>query len=169
MYKMILATDHIGGIGLNNGIPWHIPEDLQYFKEQTLNCNVIMGRTTYESLGLVNGLPERNNIVLTSHKPDIATNVTFVTHDELLTMLAQENGPLQEKDTWFIGGGFIYEEFIDYVDEVHLTIMPWVCNCDVAMSDRFSDKLTGDFTIMGTEVLTVINNDVIRAFTWRRN
>ncbi len=50
-------------IGRNNGLPWHIPEDLRRFKELTMGHPVIMGRATYDSIGMP--LPGRTNIVLT--------------------------------------------------------------------------------------------------------
>ena len=58
--KMIIATDCIFGIGKDNKLPWDCPEDLKYFKEQTLNDCVVMGRKTYESLPFENGLPNNN-------------------------------------------------------------------------------------------------------------
>lgn len=59
----ILAMDENNLIGKNNNLPWHLPADLKYFKSQTLNKTVIMGRKTCESLPFV--LPKRRNIVLT--------------------------------------------------------------------------------------------------------
>jgi dihydrofolate reductase len=64
-FEMIVATDAEWCIGKSNIIPWHLPEDLKYFKELTLNQIVIMGRHTFESLP--NGpLKHRLNIVISS-------------------------------------------------------------------------------------------------------
>ena len=64
-YEAIIASNELDVIGNNNSMPWDIPEDLQHFRELTINNVVIMGRKTYESLP--NGaLPKRTNIVLTN-------------------------------------------------------------------------------------------------------
>ena len=76
MIKMILCTDLEGGIGKeDNSLPWgnSYPEDLQYFKQQTLDCNVIMGHNTFKSLGREFGLPDRTNYVLSSQWRDLCT------------------------------------------------------------------------------------------------
>lgn len=62
----IVAVSSNGVIGKDNQLPWHLPEDLAYFKRVTMGHPVIMGRKTYESIG--RPLPGRMNIVLTSNK-----------------------------------------------------------------------------------------------------
>ncbi len=64
---VIVAVSENNVIGKDGKIPWYIPEDLQRFKKLTLNCPVIMGRKTYESLP-VKPLKDRINIVLTNQK-----------------------------------------------------------------------------------------------------
>lgn len=66
MIEMIYASTLKGVIGNKGQIPWHLPEDLQYFKKMTLNKNVVMGRKTFESIG--RPLPGRKNIVLTTQE-----------------------------------------------------------------------------------------------------
>ena len=53
-------------IGVNNDLPWSLPEDLKHFKEYTLNKPIVMGRKTFESLP--KALPNRKNIVLSRRK-----------------------------------------------------------------------------------------------------
>ena len=68
-YCMIVAIDKENGIGKQNSLPWHIPEDLKYFAKLTKgkgNNAVIMGRKTYESIG--KPLPNRLNIIITTQK-----------------------------------------------------------------------------------------------------
>ena len=60
---IIVAIDRDRGIGLDNGLPWHLPEDLAHFKRETSGCAVIMGRRTFESIG--RPLPNRRCIVVT--------------------------------------------------------------------------------------------------------
>lgn len=75
-----LAADRV--IGMENAMPWHLPADLAWFKRNTLNKPVIMGRKTFESIG--RPLPGRHNIVLSS-RPGSETGVTWATSlDEAL-------------------------------------------------------------------------------------
>jgi dihydrofolate reductase len=64
--KAILAVNQNNIIGANNDLLWWIPEDMIWFKEKTLGKTVVMGKNTFESLGMPNGLPHRSNYVLTS-------------------------------------------------------------------------------------------------------
>ena len=68
--SLIVATDSRGGIGKDNKIPWHIPEDMKRFKELTMGHPVIIGRKTYDSIlsYLKKPLPGRTNIVVTRNK-----------------------------------------------------------------------------------------------------
>ena len=75
-----LAADRV--IGMENAMPWHLPADLAWFKRNTLNKPVIMGRKTFESIG--RPLPGRHNIVLSS-RPGTDAGVTWATSlDEAL-------------------------------------------------------------------------------------
>jgi dihydrofolate reductase len=61
--SLIVAVSRNGVIGINNQLPWHLPEDLKYFKSVTMGKPMIMGRKTYDSIG--RPLPGRTNIVIT--------------------------------------------------------------------------------------------------------
>jgi len=60
--SIIVAMSQNSVIGLKNGLPWHIPEDLKNFRKITINHSVIMGRKTYDSIG--KPLKDRDNIVI---------------------------------------------------------------------------------------------------------
>ena len=63
---LIFARSKSGVIGVNGGLPWHLPEDLAHFKRCTLGCPVIMGRKTWDSLPpKFRPLPGRANVVVT--------------------------------------------------------------------------------------------------------
>ena len=66
MISLIAAMDRNRLIGKDNDLPWHLPQDLKYFKEVTKGHAVIMGRKTFESIG--RPLPHRENIIVTSNK-----------------------------------------------------------------------------------------------------
>ncbi len=107
-----LAKNHV--IGKDNQIPWHIPADLQYFKKITLGKPMIMGRKNYESIG--RPLPGRKNIILTRDKNFSAEGCTIVhSKDEAI---AATDGVAE---IMIIGGGAIYEMFMDDADMLYLT------------------------------------------------
>ena len=60
--SLIVAMAQNGVIGHNNMLPWHLPEDLRYFKKVTMGKPIVMGRKTFESIG--RALPGRTNIVI---------------------------------------------------------------------------------------------------------
>ncbi|MEN4980072.1 type 3 dihydrofolate reductase [Erwinia billingiae] len=106
-----MAADRV--IGMDNAMPWHLPADLAWFKRQTLDKPVIMGRRTWESIG--RPLPGRLNIVISS-KPGDAEGVSWVTSiDEAL----QAAGEVDE--VMVIGGGRIYEQLLPRADRLYLT------------------------------------------------
>lgn len=63
--SIVAAVAKNGIIGIDNCLPWHLPEDLAFFKQTTLGCPVLMGRKTYESIN--RPLPGRLNVVLTTN------------------------------------------------------------------------------------------------------
>ncbi len=67
MLTLIVARARNGAIGLGNGLPWRLPEDLAYFKRTTMGATLIMGRRTWESLG--RPLPGRRLVVLSRGAP----------------------------------------------------------------------------------------------------
>lgn len=106
-----MAADRV--IGMDNAMPWHLPADLAWFKRQTLDKPVIMGRRTWESIG--RPLPGRLNIVISS-QPGDAEGVSWVTSiDEAL----QAAGEVDE--VMVIGGGRIYEQLLPRADRLYLT------------------------------------------------
>ncbi len=107
-----LAKNHV--IGKDNQIPWHIPADLQYFKKITLGKPMIMGRKNYESIG--RPLPGRKNIILTRDKNFSAEGCTIV-HSKEEAVAATDGAA----EIMIIGGGAIYEMFMDDADMLYLT------------------------------------------------
>ena len=77
--------DAARGIGLNNGIPWRLKEDLQLFKRITMGHPILMGRKTWESLG--RPLPGRQNIVLTRNADYVAEGAVVITDLAQLELL----------------------------------------------------------------------------------
>lgn len=107
-------------IGKNQNLPWHIPEDLKYFKQVTSGKTIIMGRKTFESVG--RPLPNRRNIVLTRQSDFQAEGVE--TFSDLSAALAQLKMELPSNEEVFIvGGAQIYREALPYTRRLYLTLI----------------------------------------------
>lgn len=102
-------------IGRDNGMPWHLPEDLKHFKATTLGAPVIMGRRTFASIG--RPLPGRRNIVITRDASRLAGNAVEVA-PSLDAALALA-GDTQR--VFVIGGGEIYAQAMPLAAHLHLT------------------------------------------------
>jgi len=119
-----VATD--GAIGKGNAMPWHISDDLKYFKRVTFGKCIIMGRKTWESLGC-RPLPGRDNIVIsrslsTDGGQESPSRLHFVQSFEsaidLALAIATEKG---EGEVFVIGGGRIYRQALEKASRVYLT------------------------------------------------
>ena len=117
---IIVAMAENNVIGHNNGLPWHIPEDLKYFKKITTGHPIVMGRKTFESIG--RPLPNRINIVVTSDQNWNADGV-IVSHsiDEAFRLGAREAEAVGVDELMVIGGANLYRQVIDKADRMYLT------------------------------------------------
>lgn len=116
MITIIVAMNKERVIGVDNQLPWHVPEDLQHFKEITLGKPIIMGRKTFESIGRV--LPGRKNIVITRNPSWKHDGVVMYTS---LEAALQDNSDSEE--LCIIGGGEIFVKALPIADKLHLTIL----------------------------------------------
>ncbi len=98
-------------IGQAGTLPWHLPEDLAFFKRVTSGHPIVMGRKTYESIG--RPLPKRRNIVLTRDKTWSAPGVEVIHRPEELPDLTDLQGRV-----FIIGGSEIYAAFMAQLDEL---------------------------------------------------
>ena len=123
---IIVACEQNNGIGLDNKIPWYVPEDLKYFKQTTLHNTVIMGRNTFLSLNN-KPLSNRKNIVVTSKK-------CYSTEGNLTFMNIKESKNYIENNTneniFIIGGESIYNEFLNECHYIYITKIYDSYKCD---------------------------------------
>lgn len=107
-------------VGIDNTLPWHLPEDLKYFKRTTSGKAIIMGRKTYESIG--RPLPNRTNIVV-SRNPEFKADgvVTVSTLEEAITHAESVNHINGVDEVMIIGGAAIYEASLPMADRLYLT------------------------------------------------
>lgn len=131
-----LATDRV--IGMENAMPWHLPGDLAWFKRNTLNKPVIMGRKTFESIG--RPLPGRLNIVISS-KPGEHDGVTWVTSVD--AALAAAGGV---EEVMVMGGGRVYEQFLPKANRLYLTHIDAEVEGDTHFPDYEPDDWESTFS-----------------------
>jgi len=113
--KIIVATNPNGLIGYNGKLPWRKSADLKRFKATTMGGTLIMGRTTWESIG--RPLPGRQTFVLT-RTPGLKWEgvVTFSSLEEALQNM--DGGP-----TWIAGGAEVYKTALPFCDELDITVV----------------------------------------------
>jgi dihydrofolate reductase len=117
---LIVACSENQVIGNNNQLPWHLSEDLKYFKRVTMGKPIIMGRLTYDSIG--RPLPGRPNIVVTRQKDWQADGVLVAASLEGAIELAKEEAKTcGAEEVMIIGGAQIYRESVDLCNRIYLT------------------------------------------------
>ncbi len=112
-FSIIVAVDKQWGIGRDNKLLVHLPNDLRWFKQNTLDHTVIMGRKTYLSIG--KALPRRRNIVLSKSLSSLPDAQVAHSIDEVLEMV-NEN-----EENFIIGGAQIFKLFLPLVDTLYIT------------------------------------------------
>ena len=103
-------------LGYNNDLIWHIKDDMKFFKENTMNHHILMGKNTFVSLPGI--LPDRKHIILTSRCKNCFSDKVIVINS------INEFNSLKDTiddDIYVIGGAKVYSEFIDIADELLLT------------------------------------------------
>ena len=117
---LIAACAHDRVIGLNNSMPWHLPQDLRHFKALTLGKPIIMGRKTWDSLG--RPLPGRLNLVV-SRQPGLQLEGAEV-FTGLEAAISRANEWAREQgveEIMLIGGGQLYAQALPQADRIYLT------------------------------------------------
>lgn len=123
----ILACDLNFGIGNEGDLPWpKNSRDMQWFRDNTKGYVVLMGRTTWESIGS-KPLPGRVNIVVTSKD---LNGPEFTIHGEMKNIVDTVKSRYPDLHIWIIGGADIYEQAIPYCDKLYLTVINNRFECD---------------------------------------
>ncbi|MDA8535567.1 dihydrofolate reductase [Flavobacteriales bacterium] len=142
--SLIVAAAENGVIGKDNDLIWHLPKDMRFFKETTLNHHVIMGRKNFESIPhKYRPLPNRTNILITRQTNYKADRCVVVNSVEAALEIAKENG---DKEPFIIGGGQIYKLALEanIVDKIYLTKVHHTYD-----GDTFFPKLGNDWKEVG--------------------
>ena len=116
MIVIVAAVADNGVIGVDNQLPWRLPEDLRRFKEITLGSALVMGRRTYESIG--RALPGRDTVVVTR-------STSWDPHDDVTVVHgvpeALEAAAVLRDVVCVVGGADVYRQTLDVADRLALT------------------------------------------------
>lgn len=115
MISIIAAVSDDMGIGKDNDLLWHLPEDLKRFKRLTTGNTVIMGRRTWESLPR-KPLPNRRNVVITDIEGE-----TFQEAEAAYSVEDALEKCRDDREIFIIGGGSIYRQFMPRADSLFIT------------------------------------------------
>lgn len=113
MLSIIVCHDQNRVIGLENKMPWHLPNDLKRVKALTTGNTIVMGRNTFLSLG--KPLPNRRNVVLTKDHHFSAEGIDVIhSLDDIFQL---------EGHIFIFGGQNLYEQMMDKVDDMYITVI----------------------------------------------
>ena len=114
--KLIVNVSENWAIGKNNGLLFHLSQDMKFFREHTTGNTIVMGRKTLESLPNSKPLPNRENIVLPRNRDYHPAGVTVYTSiDEFIA-----NTPKRD-NVYVIGGEALYRDLLPYCDTAYVT------------------------------------------------
>ena len=156
--RAIVAADEHWGIGKDNKLLVSIPSDMKFFREETMNKVVVMGRKTLESFP--NGLPlkKRTNIVLTKDRNYKVKDAILVHSVE---ELMEELKKYDSEDIYVIGGDSIYRQLLPYCDVAHVTKIDYAYEADSyfpnldEMSDWTIERTSEELTYFDLEYMFV--------------
>lgn len=103
--SIVVAASENNVIGRDNKLPWHLPDDLKYFRDLTKGKTILMGRKTYESIG--KPLPNRRNIIISTTLKKVEGCEVFPTISDALMMLVHEK---TSDEVFIIGGSRLFAE-----------------------------------------------------------
>lgn len=112
--SVIAAMAKNRAIGINNTLPWHLPEDLKHFKTLTMGHHIIMGRKTYESIG--RPLPGRTTVIVTrdpNYRMEGCLSANSI--DAAIAVCAGDD------EIFFVGGAELYAQVINRADRLYIT------------------------------------------------
>ncbi|HOY71145.1 MAG TPA: dihydrofolate reductase [Methylotenera sp.] len=126
--SLIVACANQRVIGINNTLPWHLPEDLKRFKALTTGHHIIMGRKTYESLGRL--LPNRTTVIVTRNPQYKVEGALIANSLEAALKLCQH-----DNEPFLIGGAELYQHGIALATKLYITQVALEVNGDAFFPD----------------------------------
>lgn len=130
--NLIVNADKNWGIGKENQLLVHIPNDMKMFRQTTTGKVVVMGRKTLESFPNGMPLPKRTNIVLTTDQDYDGRGAVVVHSTE---ELFEELKKYEDEDIFIIGGESIYRMMLPYCDTAYVTRLDYAYDADTFFPD----------------------------------
>lgn len=129
-----MAVDDEGGVSRSGSMPWpKNSKDLKWFKKNTLNCVVIMGKLTWIDPKMPVPLPNRINIVATSKPPSQFPGADKYISGDLINNIPKVMEEYKELEQWVIGGPNIVNQLFDLIEEFYLTRIYGNYFCDTKL------------------------------------
>jgi dihydrofolate reductase len=138
--SIIVAMDDNHLIGKDNGLPWHLPADLAFFKKVTTGHSIVMGRKTYDSIG--RPLPNRRNLVITR-----SANVSIEGCEVFNSIDSALQSAKEEEEVLVIGGANLCKQVLDQADRLYITHIEGVFEGDT----YFPDYDEGDWRVISCD------------------
>ena len=148
--SLIVAVSKNNVIGVNNGLPWSIKEDLKLFKKITIGKDIIMGRNTFLSLPFL--LPKRTHHVLTTSDIDNTDILKYNSLEDIFKIV--KDNP--EKEFVVIGGGTIYNLFLPFISKAYISYI----DLNIENGDTF-------FKFTNIDLFKVIYEEEFNEFTFK--
>jgi dihydrofolate reductase len=152
---LVAAFGTNGQVGLNNKLPWNLPQELKHFRETTQRATVIMGRKTFESIG--HPLPNRVNIVISKRMGYIPGAEVYPTLDDAL--LAVKKHPR----VYIIGGPGLWQAALREADFLVFSEVNYNGVADACLPENFFEEVRNDF-----QIKMVRHNEEFSATFWKR-
>jgi dihydrofolate reductase len=155
--SLIVALAKNRVIGLNNTLPWHLPEDLKRFRALTTGHHIIMGRKTYESLGRL--LPDRTTVIVTRN-PSYQVEGALIAHslEQALSLCGGDD------EAFLIGGAELYQAGLNHAQTMYVTAI----DLDVAGDAYFPEFAMNQWQQTASEAHTSAEGLAFTYLTYRR-
>ena len=154
MLKAIMAVDEDSGVSKLGSMPWPKNSgDLKWFKKNTINQVVIMGRLTWIDPMLPTPLPNRINVLVTSRSPSLFPGAHNYISSNLIANIKNIINEHEKLEKWIIGGPTIVDQLFDLIDTFYLTRIYGKFGCDtklnlqkIQQNMKLQEKIVSDDT-----------------------
>lgn len=158
--SIIVATAENNVIGINNTLPWHLPEDLKRFRALTTGHHIVMGRKTYESLGRL--LPGRVTVIVTRNE-NYSVDGAIIANS--LQDALQKCGA--DEEVFLIGGAELYKDGLALANKLYLTKIHASFEGDAFFADFLNDQ--NSWQLVAKESHVSAQNLAFSYLTYTRN
>ena len=154
MIKAIMAVDDNGGISKNGSMPWpKNSSDLSWFKKNTINSVVVMGRLTWIDPFMPSPLKDRINVLVTNQRKENFPGANEYISGDLIDNIKNISSKYNKSHTFIIGGPKILNQLFELVEEFYLTRIYGNFNCDknidlqkIKATMKISERIENDET-----------------------